>query len=79
MANSKNPSKEVAKKTHAGGSVEESFGAAPPVISVGGGRMHKFGHKIHKEVWPTMAHTHSVNVKTGFPEGYDKPIKGTKP
>ena len=59
------------------GSVEESFGNRPPKIPIGGGQMCTFGHRPRQGgVWPTAEH--SVDVKTGYPQGYDKPTKGPK-
>jgi hypothetical protein len=68
--------KEVAKHPHMG-SREESFGSAPPEIAVGGGTMHTFGYKPHAGVWPTKVE--SCDVKSGFPQGYDKTKKTPKP
>lgn len=69
--------KEVATH-HAGADVSESFGSKPPVIPVGGGRMHTFGFRARNDngVWPKS--DHSVDVKTGYPEGFDKATKGPK-
>ena len=70
--------KEVAT-SHANGSVEESFGSAPPRVSIGGGSIRTFGFRPRSDggVWPKA--DHSVDVKTGFPQGYDSPTKGPKP
>jgi hypothetical protein len=59
------------------GSTEESFGSKPPKIAIGGGTMCTFGFKPHDGVWPKAEN--SVDVKTGFPEGFDKPKKSPKP
>ena len=70
--------KEVA--THvAGGSVEESFGSKPPEVSIGGGTMRTFGFRPRSDngVWPKA--DHSVDVKTGYPQGFDKATKSPKP
>jgi hypothetical protein len=75
MATKSGKSKEVAKHPHMG-SREESFGGAPGSIPVEGGTMHMFGHKINKGVWPT--NVVSTDVKTGFPQGFDKGTKGPK-
>ena len=69
-------SKEVATK-HAKPVVEETFGSAPPSISVAGGTMHTFGHKIHSGVWPT--NIVSPDQKTGYPKGFYEGKKGPKP
>ena len=68
--------KEVAIRSSMG-TIEESFGSKPPKIAVGGGKMCTFGYKPHDGVWPKAEH--SVDVKTGFPEGFDKPTKGARP
>jgi len=69
--------KEVATE-HAHGSVEESFGSKPPEVAIGGGKMCTFGFRPRDGgVWPTAEH--SVDVKTGFPQGFDKPTKGPRP
>jgi len=68
--------KEVATKK-AGGSVEESFGSAPPKIKVAGGDMCTFGHKIHNGVWPDAPT--SVDSKTGYPKDFQTKTKGIKP
>lgn len=73
---SRGRAKEVAVRPSMG-TIEESFGSKPPKIAVGGGTMCTFGFKPHDHVWPKAEH--SVDVKTGFPEGFDKPTKGTKP
>jgi len=76
MAAKKTKEKVVAKRPSMG-SVEESFGSAPPRIAVGGGTMATFGYKPHDGVWPT--NTVSPDVKTGFPKGFDEKKKGPRP
>jgi hypothetical protein len=81
MAYSKKSSrggKEVATHHANRASVEETFGSAPPEIAVGGGTMCTFGYRPRDGgVWPTA--TSTVNVKTGYPQGYDKPTKSPRP
>lgn len=55
---------------------EESFGGAPGSISVAGGTMHMFGHKVHAGVWPDAPT--SVDSKTGYPKGFDTSTKSIK-
>lgn len=76
MARQSSGNKEVGKRPSLG-STEETFGGKPPKISVSGGEMCLFGHKIHDGVWPR--NVTSTDQKTGFPEGYDKPTKGPRP
>ena len=74
MADNKNY--EVAKHEHAGkpdSTREKSFGGAPGVVNVTGGRMHTFGHKINDGVWPPSPT--SVDSKTGYPENFEKQTK----
>jgi hypothetical protein len=65
--------KEVAKHPSMG-SREESFGGNPGEVSVAGGTMHTFGHKINPGVWPPTAT--GPDVKTGYPKDYQKSTKG---
>jgi len=70
--------KEVAKHPGMGkGSTEESFGGAPGTISVAGGSMDTFGHKIHNGVWPDAPT--SVDSKTGYPKDFQTKTKSVKP
>jgi hypothetical protein len=59
------------------GSVEESFGSKPPIISIGGGEMHTFGYKPNAGVWPT--NVVSPDVKTGYPRDFEKKTRGPLP
>jgi len=72
---------EVAKGPGMGeGSTKESFGGAPPKISVGGGTMATFGHRAKghggQEVWPSGIV--SPDVKTGYPKNFDGKSKKSK-
>lgn len=61
--------KEVAKNPPMG-SREESFGADPGDVAIGGGNMALFGHRHQNSgVWP--AAPVSVDQKTGYPQGWD--------
>jgi septal ring factor EnvC (AmiA/AmiB activator) len=76
MATKTGKNKEVAKHPRMG-SREESFGGAPGSIPVEGGTMHMFGHKVGgQSVWPT--NVVGPDVKTGYPQGFDKGKKGPK-
>jgi hypothetical protein len=78
MAHSKGKhTKEVATH-HAGDDVFPSFGPKPPDVPIGGGTMHTFGFRRRNDngVWPTSEI--SVDVKTGFPKDFDKPVKGPR-
>lgn len=77
MSKKRSSAKEVATH-HAGEDVAPSFGSKPPAIPIGGGTMHTFGFRARNDngVWPKSEN--SVDVKTGFPQGYDKRTKGTK-
>jgi hypothetical protein len=71
MAESKRSgkNKEVAKRPFMG-TREESFGADPGEVAIGGGTMELFGHRYRNDgVWPTNAI--SVDQKTGYPQGWD--------
>jgi len=53
---------------------ETSFGSAPESMELSKGTMHKFGYRAvpegHKSVFFTRPI--SVDVKTNYPEGFDK-------
>ena len=76
-SNSNARGKEVATE-HADGSVQESFGSKPPKVPIGGGTMCTFGFRRRNDtgVWPKSEN--SVDVKTGFPQGFDQPTKSVK-
>ena len=75
MAGEKKGLKEVAVEKKRG-TVEESFGSKPPIISVGGGEMHTFGYKPNPGIW--NKNVVSCDQKTGFPENYDRGKKAPK-
>lgn len=62
--------KEVGTKSTKTSVRENSYGQAPPEISLGKGSMPTFGHKKNEKVWPKAVD--SVDQKSGFPENRSK-------
>lgn len=63
--------KEVATKKGKTKAREESFGSAPPDVSLAkGADMATFGYRTTDTLWPKA--TDPVSTKTGYPEGHEK-------